>query len=175
MKKIVVASTNPVKINAALVGFKCMFKGEKFAVKGLNISSGVSDQPMTDGETFQGALNRVERVSKMEPADFWVGIEGGLQEKLGEMEAFAWIIIKSKEGKVGKSRTSTFFLPERICELIRQGKELGEADEIVFKIKNLKQKSGAIGKLTNGAIDRTRYYQEAVILALIPFKNPKLY
>ncbi|MBQ0741266.1 DUF84 family protein, partial [Aquimarina celericrescens] len=37
------------------------------------------------------------------------------------------------------------------------------------------QKSGAVGILTGDIIDRTAYYTEAGILALIPFKNADLY
>jgi non-canonical (house-cleaning) NTP pyrophosphatase len=58
-----------------------------------------------------------------------------------------------------------------VAELIRNGKELGEADDIVFGESNSKQKMGAVGLLTNNVIDRTEYYTHAVILALIRFKN----
>lgn len=90
------------------------------------------------------------------------------------MQAFAWVFILSN-GKYGKSRTGTFFLPNQVVELIKAGKELGEADDIVFKLHNSKQNSGAVGILTGDIIDRTSYYTEAVILALIPFKNVGLY
>ena len=76
---------------------------------------------------------------------------------------------------VGKGRSGTFFLPPKIAELIRQGKELGEADDIVFERTNSKQENGAVGILTDGVVDRTKYYTEAVVLALIPFKNERLY
>jgi non-canonical (house-cleaning) NTP pyrophosphatase len=92
----------------------------------------------------------------------------------GEMEAYAWGVVKSKE-KYGKAKTGTFFLPKKIVALIKEGKELGEADDIVFKRYNSKQENGAVGILTGDVTDRTRYYVEAVVLALIPFKNPDLY
>jgi len=59
--------------------------------------------------------------------------------------------------------------------LIRQGKELGEADDIVFGRSNSKQENGAVGLLTDNAIDRAQLYEHAMILALIPFKNEALY
>jgi len=58
---------------------------------------------------------------------------------------------------------------------VRQGKELGEADDLVFAKENSKQDNGAVGLLTGNVIDRTALYQQAVVLALIPFKNPHLY
>ncbi|MDO8265073.1 MAG: inosine/xanthosine triphosphatase [Candidatus Parcubacteria bacterium] len=175
MPKVIIASTNPVKINAASNAFKEMFPTENFNIEGVSVASGVSEQPQNDEETFQGALNRTENVSKITDADFWVGIEGGIEEKNTDMEAFAWVVVKAKDGKIGKGRTGTFFLPPKIAELIKQGKELGEADDIVFGRKNSKQSNGAVGILTDDVVDRIKYYTEAVVLALIPFKNKHLY
>lgn len=176
MKKIIIASKNPVKINATLNGFQKMFPGEQFEIESIIVPSGVSDQPKSDLETFSGAWNRADNASKeMRDADFCVGIEGGIEEKDSYMEAFAWIVIKTNDGGFGKGRTGTFFLPPQIAALIKQGKELGEADDIVFGTTNSKQENGSVGILTNNVIDRTKYYTEAVILALIPFKNKKLY
>ena len=140
MKKIIIASKNPVKINATLSGFQKMFPNETFEISGISVASGVSDQPKSDSETFQGAWNRVDNASKeISNADFWIGIEGGIEEKGLDMEAFAWVVIKAKNKKFGKGRTGTFFLPPKIAELIKQGKELGEADDIVFGQINSKQ------------------------------------
>jgi len=109
----------------------------------------------------------------MPEAYFWVGIEGGIEDREGEMAAFAWIVVKSNK-TLGKGRTGTFFLPQAVSDLIRQGKELGEADDIVFGRINSKQENGAIGILTGDVIDRTQLYAHAVVLALLPFKNPDL-
>ena len=176
MKKIIIASKNPVKINATLIGFQKMFPNEQFEIEGVSVSSGVNDQPKNDSETFSGAWDRADNACKEKPdADFCVGIEGGIEEKNSDMEAFAWVVIKARTGGFGKGRTSTFFLPPQIAELIKLGKELGEADDIVFGRTNSKQENGAVGILTDNVIDRTKYHTEAVVLALIPFKNKKLY
>lgn len=176
MKKLVVASKNPVKITAVRLGFEKMFPQETFSLDGVSVASGAADQPMSDAETLEGAWNRCHRaVSAAPDADFWIGIEGGVEDTAGDMEAFAWVVIKSHDGKIGKGRSSAFFLPAKIAELIRAGKELGEADDIVFQRTNSKQENGAVGLLTHNAIDRTHYYTDAMILALIPFANPALY
>lgn len=174
--KIIVASKNPVKINAALIGFQKMFPSEKFEIEGVDVPSNVSAQPLTDSETFQGALNRALNAKQhTSEADFWIGLEGGIEEKSGEMETFAWMVVLDKNGKTGKGRTGTFFLPPAICELIQAGKELGEADDIVFGTTNSKQTTGSVGILTHNAIDRAKFYAPAVMFALIPFVNPTLY
>lgn len=176
MKKIVVASENPVKINATLTGFQKMFPNEEFEAIGVAVQSGVRDQPLSDDETYQGALNRADNAQKHTPkADFFVGLEGGLEEKDSDMEAFAWIVVKTTAGIYSKGRTGTFFLPPPVTALIREGKELGEADDIVFKQNNSKQAGGAVGILTDGVVDRAGYYTQAVIFALIPVKNPELF
>ena len=175
MKTIIVASTNPVKIHAALEGFQRMFTAETFTAQGISVASGVSDQPMSDAETLQGAINRVTRAKHEVPdADYWIGLEGGVEDRSGELEAFAWMVIKSREGRTGKSRTATFYLPEETARLVRQGIELGHADDQVFGRSNSKQQNGSVGLLTGDVVDRTAYYVQAVILALIPFKNPML-
>lgn len=181
MKTVIVASTNPVKIQAARAGFTRLFPAETFAFETCTVPSGVSDQPLSSRETLQGALNRARAARDRFPhAAYWVGIEGGVEDAPegsltgGEMCAFAWVAVLSA-AQVGKGRTGLFFLPPRVAELVRAGKELGEADDIVFGQINSKQSNGAVGLLTGDVIDRARFYVPAVILALIPFKNPDLY
>jgi non-canonical (house-cleaning) NTP pyrophosphatase len=53
--------------------------------------------------------------------------------------------------------------------------ELGDADDLVFGRQNSKQKSGAVGLLTHNRVTRRTLYEQAVVLALIPFINPDLY
>jgi inosine/xanthosine triphosphatase len=175
MKSIVIASKNPVKAQATMKGFKKMFPEESFRLNSVSVPSGVRRQPSSDDETLQGATSRARNAaSEIVNADYWVGIEGGITEHDGEMAAFAWVVVLS-EDQVGKSRTGTFFLPRDVADLVRGGKELGEADDIVFGQINSKQESGAIGLLTRDIVDRTGLYEHAVLLALVPFKNPELY
>ena len=175
MKTIVVASINPVKIQAALEGFRRMFPGETFTAKGIGVPSGVSDQPMSDAETLQGARNRAAHAqAELPEGDYWIGIEGGVEDRAGELEAFAWVVVISSDGRAGKSRTATFYLPEETATLVRAGVELGHADDQVFGRSNSKQQNGSVGLMTGDVVDRTAYYVQAVILALIPFKNPTL-
>jgi inosine/xanthosine triphosphatase len=177
MLRVIVASKNPVKLLAAAHGFERMF-GQPVEVSGVSVPSGVREQPMSDAETLQGARQRAENARALCPdADYWAGIEGGIDEApAGQdaMEAFAWVVVLAGQ-KVGRGRTGTFFLPPRVAELVRAGKELGEADDIVFGRSNSKQENGAVGLLTGDVIDRAGFYEHAVILALIPFKTPELF
>ncbi len=172
--KVVVASANPVKLEAVRAGFAAMgFSGVE--IIGKEVSSGVSAQPLTDAETLEGARNRALLARNAFPeALFWAGIEGGIQPQSGGLEAFAWIVILSAE-KWGESRTATFRLPEQVAKLIDEGYELGAANDLVFGGQNTKQKTGAVGLLTKDIVTRSQLYTQAVQLALIPFGNPGLY
>jgi inosine/xanthosine triphosphatase len=175
MINVCVASQNPVKVECAKNSFISAFPKEDFTFSGVDIPSNVSNQPMTDQETLLGADNRAKNAQISFPnADYWVGIEGGVEIKDSEMNAFAWVVILSSDKK-GKSKTATFYLPEAISTLVKDGVEMGYADDQVFKRSNSKQKNGAIGILTHGLIGRTAYYESAITMALIPFMNPELY
>jgi non-canonical (house-cleaning) NTP pyrophosphatase len=94
MKKVLVASTNPVKIQGALDGFRRMFPDQEFEAEGAAITSGVSNQPMADGATLQGAINRVNNALKAKPGmDFYVGIE----DAHDGMREVAWVVVASRD------------------------------------------------------------------------------
>ena len=172
MKKVIIASKNPVKINATKKAFEEVFN-EHFEFEGVSADSSVSDQPMSNEETLKGATNRLDNIQNLK-ADFFVSMEGGVDLLDDNYEAFAWIVISHKN-KISKAKTATFPLPLKISKLIQEGYELGDADDIVFKRSNSKQQNGAVGILTDNVINRTDYYSHAIILALIPFTNTKLY
>lgn len=179
---IIVASKNPVKIAAAIAGFKTMFPSNTYTAAAISVPSGVAEQPMSDAETLYGALNRAHNARSQHPsADYWIGIEGGvedlpslLDQNKRELQSFAWIVVIDREGKTGKARTASFYQPEEVASLVRRGMELGDADDAVFGRSNSKQSNGSVGLLTGDVITRETYYVPAVVMALIPFKNGHL-
>lgn len=175
MSVVVVASLNPVKIACVRAGFARMFPDETFAVNGVSVPSGVSHQPMGDAETLHGAESRARNArTNVHAADYWVGIEGGCEERDGVMHAFAWVVVLSS-AREGRSRTASFELPPAIADLVREGVELGLADDQVFGRTNSKEHNGAVGLLTADRVDRVALYEPAVVLALIPFRNQALF
>lgn len=185
--KIAVGSCNPVKVNAAKEGIRLSMKLNENDIKieGHNVSSGVSDQPIGDEEIKLGATNRARSCyfaftekNGCVP-DYSIGIEGGIIIN-GEgtddeqMECYAWIVVFDGN-QSGKSRTASFILPGVIANLVKGGMELGDADDALFKRVNSKQGEGTVGHLTNGVLDRTQFYVQAVILAMVPFNWPELY
>jgi inosine/xanthosine triphosphatase len=174
MIRIVVASKNPVKMEAVKEGL-AIFIPEELEIIGVSVESGVPDQPMSDAETLNGAVNRVQQAQRQYPGyEYYVGLEGGVEQTISGLMAFAWMVI-SNGGTVGKARTASFFLPPEVAKLVHGGMELGHADDLVFRKNNSKQQNGAVGLLTNDAITRHSLYVPAVQMAFIPFLNPGLY
>lgn len=178
MKTVVTASTNPAKLEAVELAFSAIFPHEEFQFFSAAAASGVSRQPCSDEETRSGAWNRASAVRVSHPeADFWVGIEGGveaLRTEEAKMSAFCWVVIHGAE-RTGQARSGMFILPDKVSRLIMAGMEMGEADDLVFGQKNSKQGPGGVGLLTRGVLTRSAYYAQAIQLALIPFLNPELY
>ena len=93
------------------------------------------------------------------------------------VSCFAWMAVlrPSPEGPPtwGCARTASFELPPPIVSLMRgtdgNPMELGSADDKVFGDINSKQKGGTVGKVTQGLVDRTAYYEHALVMALAPF------
>ncbi len=167
---IVVGSQNPVKQEAVIRGFRRFFKEAIGTVEGVAVPSGVAEQPMSDEETRRGARQRAQNAQQMRPqADFWVGLEGGVQKIGNDWFSFAWVAIRHARGQWGLARSGSFLLPPKIAALLQEGYELGVADDMVFGLHNSKQQMGAVGLLTANAIDRAALYEHAVVLALIPF------
>lgn len=169
---VVVASHNPVKIGAARQAFASQFPKSALEVIPLEVESGVADQPMTDEETRRGARTRARNAQMARPeADYWVGLEGGLDTIDGQLLASAWMVVLGRDGAVGEARTPTLPLPPGIQTLVAEGLELGEANDRVFATVNSKQGGGAFGLLTEGRYTREEVYKQALILALIPHVN----
>ena len=176
MPSITVASLNPVKLNAALAAFQQMFPQQRFSVDGVSVPSGVPDQPTSLSQTMAGARNRAEKARAARPnSDYWVGIEGGIEDSPLGMTCFARVHVLGRDGISGLGQTAVFYLPREVAELVRGGLELGHADDRVFGRDNSKQANGAIGLLTDDLVDREAYYTHALIMALVPFKNTGLH
>ena len=170
--RVVVASRNPVKINAVRRAFETQFPGAPIEIDSANVESGVGAQPDSDAATRGGARTRAIRAGDEVPdADYWVGLEGGIEILDDQLMAFAWMAIRGPSGDISEARSATLPLPPAIKELIEQGMELGEANDRVFATVNSKQGGGAYGLLTDGLYTRESIYTQTLIIALIPFVN----
>ncbi|MTI17406.1 non-canonical purine NTP phosphatase [Rhodobacteraceae bacterium RKSG542] len=171
--RVVVASGNPVKVGAVKAAFELKFEGDALSFESVNVPSGVPDQPMGDSETSDGAVNRAQNArAAMPEADFWVGLEGGIDEVGGKAFTFAWMAIVSKDGQLETGRSLSLPLPDRVLELVKAGTELGYALDEVFATTNIKHQGGAFGLLSDNYITRQSVYTDTLVCTLLPFVNP---
>lgn len=97
--KVIVASKNPGKIEGVKIAFAEYFK--EFEIEGIKADSDVSEQPVND-EIYKGASNRVKNVRKIaeeqgKEADFYVAVESGITNKLGEWTILNIAVIEDKK------------------------------------------------------------------------------
>lgn len=136
---------------------------------------------MGDGETRLGAFNRVKNLGLLQPtADLVVAIEGGCEDVPDvhgqmRMNGFAWVVARDNHGQWGEARSASFPIAEIVARRVRQGEELAQVNDDVFREMNSKHGLGATGILTHGAVNRDALYVMPVVFALIPMRNPDLY
>lgn len=172
--KIIVGSNNPVKVNAVNTAFSQVFAPVVIECQGMEAVSGVAEQPMNAEETLLGAKNRVAFCQAHRQADYYVAIEGGVDQFAYGAATFAYVVIDdSSRQAIGRS--ANLPLPDSIYQALQQGEELGPLIDKLFNTDNIKQKGGAIGLLTNGHASRESAYHQAIILALAPFLHVGLY
>ncbi len=175
--KVVIGSKSPVKAEAVRRGFQGLFPEIAFVFECVPADSGISAQPMSHAEMRTGALGRAKHARLLSPeADFYVGLEGGVEELHGDLYNYGWVIVESKDNKQGWGQTFGFALPPAIRDLIlHEGLEQSDATDKVFEKLGASTSTGTIGPLTKDFITYTDWYVPAVIGALVPFANKLLY
>jgi inosine/xanthosine triphosphatase len=175
--KILVGSKNPVKLKAVEETFLLYFESNE--VVGIEVESGVSDQPINE-ETYKGAKTRAKKLFELNKEkkinfDFFVGIEGGIQQTYNKWFAFGCMCIMDKDGKTSFGTSAHFELPEIITKQLLERKELGHVMDDIMQQENTKQRGGAISYFTNGRMDRRELYIPGLISALVPFQHKQMY
>ena len=169
MIKVAIGSKNPVKLQATEDAFRAMFADETFEFIEVDVNSGVSDQPMNDSETLQGARNRAHAAIKLTKADYGVGIEGGQSQLDDRWFTNNAAAVVSSEGQEGVSFGPRIMTPKESLEHVLKGKDLSKAIASSHGVKDIGKKEGLIGMLTKGRITRASASRDAVILGLTPF------
>jgi inosine/xanthosine triphosphatase len=175
--KILVGSANPVKITAVKEAFARFFT--HIQVSALPVNSRVSNQPFNN-EAFTGAYNRAQALKEIDGqrhlgARFFVGLEGGITHYVSRWFVFGAVCIIDSANSVGFATTPHFEIPSHLVERLRNGTELGEVIDELRGVPNTKQKDGAIGFFTRGAMTRKDLYVSGLISALVPFLNREIY
>lgn len=158
--KVAVGSRNPVKVGAV----KSTFSDIMSACYELEVPSGVSDQPLSDEETIEGAINRARAcLGVVEDADIGIGLEGGVVDTELGMFVCNWGAISDRSGNLVVSGGARFLLPQEVAAGVRAGRELGPVMDDYTQTKDVRKKEGAIGIFTNGRITRQDMYAHLVM------------
>ncbi len=170
--RVVVGSSNPVKKEAASNVFSHVFDSVEVIMR--RVDSGVPAQPR-DTEVMVGARQRAERsLALVKDARFGVGIESGLFSLFGvTLDVQVCSIFDGVRHTSGTS--PGFAYPPRVLKAVAAGREVGHIMADLTGIPRIGQKIGAVGYLSKGLIDRTRFTELCIVMALIPRINDDLY
>lgn len=169
--KILVGSTNPAKVEAVreiLADYPHLMDAE---VVGVEVDSGVPDQPKSLEEVISGAMNRARGAHA--ECDYSIGLESGLMEvpftKSGYMDVCACAIFDGTEHHLGLSSGWEFPDKEINRLILEEGLDMSQAINKVGLTTDpaIGAGQGAIGILTKGRLDRKAYTKEALRTALI--------
>jgi len=178
---IVVGSQNPVKIKAVRTVTKELWP--KATIAGCDAPSGVSEQPFSDKETMQGALNRAvyslkkaggeklkkapqlhQDFEKSRTADSYLGIglEGGVftSDHTDSLWSTVWVAVCDSTGFYTLACGARFHIPHQLQESLHDGAELGPLMAKLIDEKDVRKKQGMIGVLTNNVTSRTESYTQ---------------
>ncbi len=181
---IFVGSTNPVKINA--VKFAAKDRWPNLEVRGFAVDSLVSDQPMTDQETKQGAVNRAHAVleqglsldlsdvggnsskkkSNQKVAQLGIGVEGGITMINDRMWTTVWAALIDTAGHVFQAGGGHFPVPDFVAERILKGEEMGPIMSEYFGGRSVKKQEGLVGVISQKYVDRAELYSAIIRLAI---------
>ncbi len=169
--KILVGSKNPTKVEAVrelLQDYPHLMDAE---VEGVEISSGVSEQPLSFAEVMLGASNRAK--SAKEGADYGIGLEAGFIEvplsKSGYMNISACAIYDGENTHMGFSSGFETPNPETMRLVIEEGLDLSEASVRTGLVDTIlhSKLNGVVGALTRGVVNRKVYIQQSLRMALM--------
>ena len=118
--KIIVGTKNQKKIDVVRSVFEEVFKLSDLKVIAHDANSLVPEAPH-DKETYDGATNRAQECTEIEPADYYVGIESGLVKRYDNFFEEAWTVIIAKDGTKLIGYSSGLLLPAIVVARMNNG------------------------------------------------------
>lgn len=171
--RIAVGSTNPTKVKAVENVMRRIYGDVE--VIGVEVDTGVPDQPIGIEEIARGAINRAKSALEKANADLGVGIEAGIYSFPGTLTGYLDVqvcAIVSPDGVITIGHGPGFEYPPVVIEkVLNDGVEVGIAMGELVDDPELKKKIGAIGVLSKGLLPRTELNEIAVLMAMIPRMN----
>jgi inosine/xanthosine triphosphatase len=158
------------------------------SILGVDVPSGVPDQPVGWDEIIAGARNRARAALALGGAELGIGIEDGLVElPVGGPGIFnvgcAWVTDGHREGS---GFSAGFAYPSGCREsAFHERRPIGDLFDALWQAKRgtggaepavpSGRQGGNIGQLTQGRLERSAYGGQAILCALVPFLHVDLY
>ena len=181
LRRVRVGSTNEPKLDAVRNAFSPYAPGVEVA--GVDVPSGVPEQPVGWEEIVRGARNRARLARASEPCDLGVGLEDGLvalpdgEGELRHLNVGCAAIAHGERVWLGFS--SGFAYPPGCTEpAVRDRAPIGSLFERFWEQRRGEAAArtlGNIGKLTLGVLPRSEYIRHAVLCALVALIHGDLY
>lgn len=165
-----VGSENPVKVAAVREVLQRFHP--QLAVNAVSVTRTVGEQPW-GAEAEMGAETRAREC--LGRGDLGVGIEAGVVERADGLYDVQHCVIIDGTGWTTRGHGMGFRYPPAVTELVRGGMTVGDACAQLFEEGDQGSGKGAIGILTNGAIDRKTLTEQAVLAAMVPRIRKDLY
>jgi inosine/xanthosine triphosphatase len=172
--KVAVATGNRVKLEAVRNVFTQVFGF--IDVIDVAMDPDAHGQPL-GARTIEGATRRARIALERSGADFGVGVEAGLfyVEHLGRHLDVQYCVIMDSSGNATYGHGPGFEYPPEVTKAALEGHAVGDIMSGITGIEHIGHKSGSVGYLSAGLINRTSLTELAVLMALIPRIRPELY
>jgi len=186
--RLALASERPPKVEAvraALVRVAALdparWQGAQLVTRAT--ASGVAATPLHDRDLRRGARQRAESLAALlasagEPADLYLGLEGGVhvEEDEAGVEPCVWLRswCYAWDGTRGAFGCGpSLVLPECIAAPVRAGEDMSAVLDRVARGEDLRSRGGTWGYVTRGILTRALAFETAVLAALVPFYHPQ--
>lgn len=175
MLEVSVGSLKPFKVESVRQLILREFETVRSQTVGVEVSSGVSDQPFSKEETIQGAVNRsIEALQNYSSANIGAGLEGGVFEEDGKFYVFdvAAITLGIEPPKTFTGESEIYLLPFEVVSYLKDGMQLSSAMHEYLKsqgqnvpIQEIMQ-NGTIYYLSDGVSSRDMAQNKALSSAM---------
>lgn len=162
MMKIAVGTKNKAKLKAVEKVINDTLTNE-FEIQGISVASNVADQPFSEEETRQGAINRAIAAREQTDAEVGFGLEGGVKWIGNELYLCNWAALSTVE-TVYTAAGAQIPLPKEVAQALLTGEELGPIMDRYVGKQDTRQNAGAIGVFTDGLIDRAEMFEPIVMM-----------
>ena len=179
---IIIASTRVPKINGVKKAVEKIsshfgIDHSSMTVTSVEAQSGVSDTPKSIEELMLGAQQRAQFAFQNNDNEkvLSIGVEGGLFKSGDRIFLQSWACVFNGVQFYFGSSGSIELPGELVHSVMNNGIDLGVAIDQFAQEIDVRSNQGTFGILTRDLITREDSFEQATILALIPYFNRTLY